>query len=134
MLNAQFLRLAVDALTSGTLGINGVIERSIAVERDPLDTSPFPVDIFHTAFSLGELFVFTRLPGFLWKEQGTLEALGMISVGVIELLGGMHRQADRTLGSAISQTSKGSLAMLVEWDSGNAAVASRAFVDISCII
>jgi hypothetical protein len=121
---------SVDALTAGTLVVKGTEEGSIAIERNALDASQFPVDIFDAAFALRELLVLAGLAGLLREEQRALEALSLRAVGVIELDGGMHGQADGTTRSAISQASKGYLGSLSEGDSGDASMASGSFLSI----
>ena len=59
-------------------------EWPIAIQRHTLDAAQFPVDIFDTAFPFGELLVFAGLSCFFWKEQGALEALGTVAVGMGE--------------------------------------------------
>ena len=88
--NAQGLGLAVDAFSAGTLGVDSVIERAIAIEQDAHQSALFPVGIFDTALGFRELLVVTRLAGWLWEEQGAAKALGTKAIGVLKLVGGMH--------------------------------------------
>src|SRR5581483_2123542 len=74
--------------------------------------------------------VLADFPSLLWKEQGTLEALGSITIGMVELFGGMHRQTDGTARRAIRQAGKGRLAVLIERDGSDAAMTSGGIVDV----
>jgi hypothetical protein len=67
-LDPQFFGLAVDTSASGALSVNGLVERAGTVEGDALNASLFPIDIFDTALSFGELFVVTCFTCFAWKE------------------------------------------------------------------
>lgn len=109
-------------------------ERAVAIQGHALDAAEFPIDILDTAFAFDKLFVLTRLTSLHRKKQGTLEALGAIARGMIELDGGMHGQTDGTTRSAISQASKGSLGWLSERDSSDAVVTSSGFMDIPRIV
>ena len=74
-LNAQGLRLTIDAFAGSALGINGVVERALPIEGDALEAAEFPVDILDTALAFRELVVLARRPGLGGKEQRTAEAL-----------------------------------------------------------
>jgi len=132
-LDAELFRLTVDALTSGALVGEGVVERAGAIQSDALDTSEFPVDIFDAAFAFGERCVLACCAGFFRKEQGAWEALSAKAMGVVERDGGVHGQATGTERGAISQASKGRFGRLSEGDSGDAALASGSFINVPCI-
>lgn len=132
--NASLFGKRVDSFTTGPLMVESTEERTIAIKGDTLDASQFPIEILDAAFAFDKLFMLARLASVVGKEQGTLEALGSKAIGVVELHGGMHRQADGAARSAISQASKGGLGRFSEWDSGDAPMASGGFVDIPCII
>ena len=105
-------------------------ERPLAIQGDTLDAAQFPVDILDAAFAFEELVVRAGGPGWLGKEQGTLKALSTVAVGMVELGGGVHGQANGATRNAIRQASEGRSALLLERDSRNAAVTSCRLVDI----
>ena len=78
--------------------------------------------------------MFAGLSCFFWKEQGTLEALGTVAIGMVELKSGMHRHADGTTRSAVRQAGKGRFAVLVEWNRRDAAMASWCLIHVPRII
>src|SRR5579859_1468684 len=78
MFDAEFFGVAVNALATGALRVDGVVERPIPVERDPLDAAEFPVDIFDTAFAFDELLVVAGFSGGFRTEQGATKALTAI--------------------------------------------------------
>ncbi len=81
-LDTESLGLAVDALAGGALGINGVVERAVAIESDAHQSPSFPVEVFDTAFAEGLLFMVTGLPGRDGSKQGATKALGLVAGGV----------------------------------------------------
>ncbi len=133
-LDAEFFGLAIDALAGCALIVEGAEERAVAVEGDPLNTAEFPVDILDAAFAFGELRMLAGLAGFLRKEQGALEALSVKAIGVVELHGGMHGQANGTERGAITQPLKRRFGGLPERNSRDARVTSSGVVDIPRII
>jgi hypothetical protein len=126
--NAQFLGLTVDALTSRALGVNGVVEGAIAIQRDALNTAQFPVDILDTAFAFGELLVVAERRSLLWKEQRALEPLRTVARGLMELDGRMPAQPLPTPGHRIGIA--GSVGVFVERDSSKAAMTSGSLVNL----
>ncbi len=133
-LDAQLLGASVDALTAGPLVVKDMEERGITIEGHTLDATQLPVDIFDTATAFDELLMSAGGPGLLWKEQGALEALSTVAVGMVELERGMHGQADGTTRSAVSQASKGRFAVLIERNRRNAALTGCRLVDVPRII
>ncbi len=129
-LDAKCLRLTIDAFAGGALVVDAVVKRPITVQRHTHPATPFPIDIFDAAFALGELVMLARLPSLCRKEEGTLKALGAIAIGMIELLGRVHGQADWTEGNAVRQAGKRGLAVLVEWDGSNAVMEGSTLVHI----
>jgi len=89
----QRFGLAIDALSTGALLVDTLIERTVAIQRDAHQPAGFPIQIFDAASSLGELDVITRFRRALGKEQRAAKALGAIAIGVSELEGGLHAQA-----------------------------------------
>lgn len=110
--DAQRLDPAVDTLVGSTPVIESVVERAGAIQGDELDTAEFPVAIPDTAFAFRKLFVLARLARFFGEEQGTVETLSRVAVGVVKLLCQMRGQTDGAEQCAIRQTSKGSFGQL----------------------
>lgn len=129
-LNAQFFGLTVDAFTTGTLGVNSVVERAIAIQGDTGLTAALGIDIFNAPFAFGELLVLAGGSCLLRKKQGATKALRTIAVGMIEPEGRMHAQADGTQWHAISVAFVDRMAMLVERHGGDAAQAKRVLMNV----
>jgi hypothetical protein len=119
----------VDGLTALVLGVEDVEERPVMIQGGELFPADFPVDIFHAAFAFGELRMRAGLSCACWKEQGTLEAVRTVAVGVIELFGEMHGQADGTAWGAIRQAITGRLTVLVELNRRDAFMTNCRFLD-----
>ena len=100
--DAQFFGLAVDALATGTLGINGVVEGAISIERDAHLPTAFHIDILDAALAFEKRLLLTSRSRCLREEQGATEALGTIAVGMIKLIGRLHAQPNGTAWHAIS--------------------------------
>src|SRR5258708_34216476 len=103
--------------------MNGTSPSAYFTQRHALDAAQFPVDILDAAFAFGELLMRAGGPGFLWKEQGALEALSAVAIGMIERGGGVHVQAERATRSAVRQTDIRGSAGLAEGDPRAAAKA-----------
>src|SRR5436853_5010116 len=94
--DTEFFGLTVDAFTTRSLVINGLIDGTLTVKSHTHLSPFFPVNILDTAFAFDKLLVFTGSPRFLREKQRATEALGTIPIGVVELKSGMHTQAHRT--------------------------------------
>ena len=81
-LDAQFFGLTVDAFTTGALRVDGLIERSLSIERDAHQPSWLDVDVLDTAV-FAELRVIAAGTG-LWrgKEQGAAVQRCLVAVGM----------------------------------------------------
>jgi len=82
--NAQVFGLAVDAFAAGALGIDGLVERPIAIEQSAHQAAFLPVGVFDAALAFGKLLMGTGLSSAGGKEQRTAKALGAIAVGMCE--------------------------------------------------
>jgi len=100
-LDAQVLGLAVDALIAGALRVDGLVERTIAIEQGAHQAAFFPVGVFDTAWAPDELGMLAGLSRAGGKEQGAAEALGPKAVGVLKLVCRRHAQACPTAWDAI---------------------------------
>src|SRR6266567_8331813 len=112
--NAKFLGLTVDALTTGALRVDGLVERTGAIQGDAHASAPLPVDVFDASFPFGKLKVLARLAGGFWMQKWAAKALGTIAIGMLKGIGGMHPQSFLPERDAIG--SKRRFRMLVEWD------------------
>ena len=129
-LNAQPLRLAIDAFGRGALLVDDLVERGVALERDAHLGTLLAVEVLDTAAAFGELLVVTALSRWLRIKQGTRKALGAIAVGVLEALGRLHTQALGTQGDAIGITSALRMAMGVEGDGGHPTAMQHRLIDV----
>ena len=82
--NAQVFGLAVDAFAAGARGIDGLVERPIAIEQSAHQAPFLPVGVFDAALAFGKLLMGTGLSSAGGKEQRTAKALGAIAVGMCE--------------------------------------------------
>ena len=82
--------LTVDTLASGALGVDGVIERTVAIQQSAHQPAFLPVRVFDAALALGKLGMRTGLSGRFGKEQWTAKALGTKAIGVLKRVGGRH--------------------------------------------
>src|SRR5260221_12176325 len=110
--------------------MNGTSPTAYFTQRHALDAAQFPVDILDAAFAFGELLMRAGGPGFLWKEQGALEALSAVAIGMIERCGGVHGQADRATRSAVRQAGNRGRAVLVERDRRDCAMTGWRRIDL----
>jgi len=62
------LSLAMDAFATGTLGVDGLLERRVSIQQDVHQSTLFPVRVLDAALALGKLLVITALPSRLRKE------------------------------------------------------------------
>src|SRR5579884_2865789 len=74
-LEAQLFGLAVDALGTGALVVDGVIERPIPIQGDTHLPAQFPIEVLDTPRPFLELLVLTAGSCRLGKEQRTEKAL-----------------------------------------------------------
>ena len=128
--NAQGLGLAVDAFTTGALGVDGLVERTATIQGDPHEAASFHVDVFNTAFAFGKLRMVAALAGGLGKEQGTAIALRPVAVGVGELVSGMHAQAARAERHPVGIALIDGMGVLVLGNSGDAPAEGTGLVDV----
>ena len=131
--NAQVLGLAVDALATGALRVDDVVERPRAIQQGTHEPTGFEIDVLDAALALGELLVVATLAGARWEEELTAIALGAEAVGVLELIGRVHAQACRAIGGAVGVAWDGIMAVTVEGDGGNATPMRDRFVDVPVI-
>src|ERR1051326_8189660 len=89
--DAECFGLTVDAFTTGSLVVNGLVDRTLTIKGHTHLSAFFPVDILDAPFAFDELLVLARGTCFLREKQRATEALGTIAIGVVELDGG--RQA-----------------------------------------
>ncbi len=111
-----------------------MVEWTFTIQGHALNATTFPIDIFDAAFPFGKLLVITGFACFFRQEQGTLEALGTIAIGVIELPGWMHEESFGASWGSISIPCKGGFAVLVERNCADASMSNRTFIDIPRII
>ena len=128
--NAERLGLAVDALTRGALVVDGVVERSIAIEQGAHQAAFLPIGVLDAAFAFEEWGVFAGLARAGGKEQGAAKALGEEAVGVPELVGGMHAQARRATWRAIGIQRHLLVTMGVEGNGANALSMGHRLIDV----
>src|SRR5207247_3081540 len=133
-LDAQLFGLTVDAFAGGTLAVNGLVERTLAIQSDAHQATSFQVDLLDAAFRFAKLLVVTGLAGRGRIEQRTAIALRPVAVGMPELVGGVHAQADGTQRRAIRIALIDRMVMLVEGDSGHTTARRTRLVDIPGII
>ena len=132
-LDAQVLGLAIDALTTGTLRVEGLVEGAVTIQQGAHQPTSFGIDVLDTALALDELLMVARLAGVLWEEERTAKALGAVAVGMAERVGGVHAQACRAVGGPIGVAWDVLVSMAVERDSGNAPPMGYRFVDVPVI-
>jgi len=112
----EVLGLAVDALTTGTLGVDGLVERTIAIQQGTHQTALLPVGVFDAALARGKLLMRAGLCGASGKEERTAKTLGPKAIGVLELVRGVHAQAGPAVWRAIRVARHFFVAMVVEQD------------------
>ena len=128
--DAKSLGLTIDAFSGSALGVDGMVERPIAIEGHAHLPTQFAVDIFDTATALGKLGMVTRVSRALWKEQWATEALSAEALGVVELEGGLHAKLFGTAWGAISIALVDGMGVLIEGHGPDALMQSGALVDI----
>ena len=88
--DAEFFGLTVDAFTTRSLVVNGLVDGTLTVKRHTHQPSFFPVNVLDAPFAFSELLVLTGGTSFLWEKQWATETLGPIAIGMIELDGWVH--------------------------------------------
>ena len=133
--NTEFFGLTVDAFTTGTLGVDGPVQRALAIQGDTHETSRLDIDVFDAPFGAGELLVIT-MSGFKRRGeiQGTTVELCTVAIGMRKAVGWMHTQAFGAAWDAIGITRKRGMAMLVLGDRCNASMDGAFLVDVPGII
>ncbi len=124
------LGVTIDALGTGALAVDGLVERSIAVQGDAHLRPGFPIEILDAALAFAKLLVLASDSRGIRKEQGAAKALRAVAGGMGELVSRMHPQADRTQWNAISSSLPLRVTMLIERDSRNAPAKDAGLVDI----
>jgi hypothetical protein len=119
-LNAEVLGLAVDAFAPGTLGVDRLVEGAIAIQGDAHHPASFDVDVFDAALAEGLLLMVAGLAGARWIEQRTAVALGVVAVGMLKGIRGVHTQACRAARGAIGIAGVNGMGMVVERDGSDA--------------
>ena len=119
--------MAVDTLASGALGVDGVIERTMAIQQSAHQPAFLPVVVFDAAF--GELGMRTGLARACRKEQGAAKALGAKAIGVLKLGGGIHAQPGEASRGAIRVARYLFVPMGVEWDGADAPPVGHRLID-----
>ena len=127
-LNAQRFGLTVDAFSTGALAIDALVEGSIPIQCDAHQPAGLNVDDFDAAFAECLLLMLATLACGLGEEQGATGALSAVALGMLELIGRLHAQADRTTGHAIGVADKSGMGVLVEGDSSDAATESTGLI------
>ena len=126
--------MTVDTLASGALGVDGVIERTMAIQQSAHQPAFLPVRVFDAAFALDKLGMLAGGSRRLRKEQGTAKALHAIATGVLELEGGMHAQACEASRGAIRVARDFIVAMGIEGDGSDARSVSHRLIDVPIVV
>ena len=126
----EIFALAVDAFARGALSVDELVEQTAAIERDADLRPGLPVHVLDTALAFGELLMLTGLASCGRKEQRAAKALGTIAIGVLEVGGGMHGQADGTQRDALGGALVLRMPMLIERDGGHPSAKDAGLVDI----
>ena len=74
-LNAQRFGLTVDALRTGALAVDALVERPISVQQDAHQPTGLDSEVFDAAFLFEKLFMLATLTCGLGEEQGATGAL-----------------------------------------------------------
>lgn len=122
--------MTIDALTASALWVESLVEGAGAIKLHAHESPALPIDILFTADAFGKLDVVAAFSCSSWQEQGALEPLRTIAVGVSKLKSGMHSQASRTAWYPIRITLKDRVAMLIFRHSSNAAMTGGLLIDI----
>jgi hypothetical protein len=132
-LDAQVFGLTVDAFAGGALAVDALVEGTVAIQGDTHQAPSFLVDVFDTAFVFAKLLMGAALARWRWMEQGTAIALRAVAVGMLELVGGMHTQADGAQRRPISVTRIDRMRMLIEGHGGDARARRTGLVGVAGI-
>src|SRR6266480_6530858 len=124
------LRLAIAAFGTGTLLVDALVERTVAIERHTHLPAQFPIEVLDTAFLFEKLRLVTGLPRGVGKEQGAAKALGAVAVGVRKLGGGMHAKAFDAQRHAVGITTALGMTMLVERNGSDASAMHHGLVGV----
>ena len=122
--------MAVAALGTGPLAIDGLEERTVAVQCDAHLSTHLPVEVFDTPFLLEKLRLIAGLFGLLREEQGAAKALRTIAIGVVELEGRHHAEAFGAQRHAIDIAPTLGMTVLVERDGGDAVARSGPLIAV----
>jgi hypothetical protein len=87
-------------------------------------------DTLDTAFLFTKLLMVTGLAGRRWIEQRTAVALRAVALGMLELVGRMHAQADGTQRSAIGIALIHWMSMLIERNGGNTSATHTGLIGV----
>ena len=128
--DAEFFGLTIDALATGALAIDGLIERAGAVEGNAHVPTSFPIGVDVSAFAFEELRMIAGFAGCLRNKQGATKALRTVAVCMSELKRRNHTPAFVADGNGIDITGGVRMSVSIEKDGTDAAVASSAFINI----
>lgn len=123
--------LAVDALSSDTLAIDGIVERAKTVQEHAHASTSFGIEILDTTLAFSKLLMVARLARAFGMEKWAAIALGLIAIGMSKRIGGSHAQTFGAQGNFIRI--EVGFGMGIEGNSGNTMVAGTGFVGISGI-
>ena len=126
----QRFGLTVDALRTGALAVDALVERPISVQQDAHQPAGLDIEVFDAAFLFEKLLVLAGLAGGLGEEQGTTVALGAIAFGMLELIGRLHAQAYGAARDAIGVAKDSGMTVRIEGDSRDAATESACLIRI----
>ncbi len=86
----QVFGLAVDALATGALRVDGLVEGAVSIQGDAHQSARLDVDVLDAALAKGLLFMLTALSSPSWIQEWTAVALGAVAIGMPELVGRVH--------------------------------------------
>ena len=133
--DAEFFGLTIDAFTTRSLGVDGMIEWAVAIKQDALQSARFPVGIFVTALPVIVAELLTRLIAWSGQDEGAAEALSTIAIGMPEEKARNHAQAFGAARNAIGITGAIRLGGVgIEGNSSNATVMGGFLIDVPGII
>src|SRR5450631_1009050 len=132
ILNSKGLSLTIDTFTTGALGVNGLVERTLTIQGEAHLSSTLNIDLFLASFAFGELGVCAGLACWGGKEKRAAIASSTIAVGMSVVEGRMHAQTNWTQRNHIEI--KDGFGMLIERNGSNPTMTGCRFIDIPRII
>src|SRR2546421_9905337 len=133
-LDAECLRLTVDAFAGSALIVDDVVERTGAIEQGTHQPTFLPIGVLYTPLGFAELRMITRGSCRVRKQQGTAKALGTKAVGVLKEEGGMHAQACRAAWSSIGVARDFFVTMTIERDGSDARPVRHRLIDVPKVV